>query len=99
MILDQMKLIFDDEYSRLYFDEANGYYVLWLMISHVMWYDIYIQLTSEEVSQFLNSDHSVSEVKFRHFANDVAISRPGLVGRNSSWDDRILLREDDRDSP
>ena len=68
MILDQMKLIFDDEYSRLYFDEAN-------------------------------SDHSISEVKFRHFANDVAISRPGLVGRNSSWDDRILLREDDRDSP
>ena len=32
MILENMKLIFDDEYSRLYFDEANRYYVLWLMI-------------------------------------------------------------------
>ena len=83
MILENMKLIFDDEYSRLYFDEANRYYVLWLMISHVMWYDIYIWLTNEEVSQFLNSDHSIDEVQFRHFANDVALSRPGLVGRNS----------------
>ena len=68
MILDQMKLIFDDEYSRLYFDEANGYYVLWLMISHVMWYDIYIQLTSEEVSikqfGYVERKQSLSSVCF-----------------------------------
>ena len=98
MILENMKLIFDDEYSRLYFDEANRYYVLWLMISHVMWYDIYIWLTNEEVSLFLNSDHSIDEVQFHHFANDVALSRPGLVGRNSIWDDRILVREENRPS-
>ena len=92
MILENMKLIFDDEYSRLYFDEANRYYVLWLMISHDIW------LTNEEVSLFLNSDHSIDEVQFRHFANDVALSRPGLVGRNSIWDDRILVREENRPS-
>ena len=87
-----MKLIFDDEYSKLYFDEENQYYVLWLMISHGMWYDVYIRLLKEEVTLFINSDNSLNEIQFRHFANDVALTRPGLVGKSTFWDERILPR-------
>jgi hypothetical protein len=92
--ISQMKIIFDDEYSRLYFDEVNNDYVLWLLISHVMWYDVYIRLLKEEVNLFIDSDHTFHEIQFRHFANDVALSRPGLVGKSTNWDDRILLREE-----
>ncbi len=93
MKMNELKLIFDDEYSRLYFDEVNQYYVLWLMITHVMWYDVYIRLIDEEVSQFLAKENTLDRVQFRHFANDVALSRPGLVGKSTTWDERILLRE------
>ncbi len=95
--ISKMKIIFSDEYSRLYFDEVNNEYVLWLLISHVMWYDVYIRLLEAEVKLFIDSDHTFHEIQFRHFANDVALSRPGLVGKYTPWDDRILLREEKTD--
>ncbi|HMV42563.1 MAG TPA: hypothetical protein PK079_15695 [Leptospiraceae bacterium] len=90
---ENLKLIYDDEYNKLYFDEVNQYYVLWLMISHVMWYDIYIRLIDEEVKKILKPDGEINEVEFRHFANDIALCRPGLVGRYTPWDERILYRK------
>jgi hypothetical protein len=94
-----LKLIFDDEYSRLYYDEANQYYVLWLMITHVMWYDVYIRLIQEETNVFLSKENILDTVQFRHFANDVALQRPGLVGKFTIWDDRILAREEKPNLP
>ncbi len=99
MKIKDLKLLFEDEYSRLYYDEANQYYVLWLMITHIMWYDVYIRLIDEETNLFLGEENKIKEVEFRHFANDVALTRPGLVGKSSIWDDRILLREEKPNIP
>lgn len=99
MKIKDLKLLFDDEYSRLYYDETNQYYVLWLLITHIMWYDVYIRLIEDETKLFLKEENKIDEVQFRHFANDVALTRPGLVGKSTIWDDRILLREEKPNFP
>jgi hypothetical protein len=91
---DGLKLIVDEEYEKLYLDEVKQCYVLWLIISHVMWYDIFILLEEKEVKNFLDEDGKVNLANFKHFANYVALHRPGLFGKTTPWDERILFREE-----
>lgn len=90
-----LTLVLDLEYDLLFFDSEKNRYYLYLLITHICWYEIILELDENDVFQFM-SDGKLDQEKFRKFASAIAASRPGLTYMKNSYDSKILDRSDSR---
>lgn len=88
-----LSLVLDLEYDKLFFDSEKNRYYMYLLITHIAWYDVIIELDDSDTANFLR-DGQVDREKFRKFASETAVSRPGLTYRTNPYDSKILQRTD-----
>ena len=83
--------IVNHEDRKLFYDLEERIYILYLVLNHIMWYDVYINVIEEEANIFLGHDGSLNLSKFESFVSQIARFKPGL-GRQSPWEERVLPR-------
>lgn len=89
-----LSLVLDLEYDKLFFDSEKKKYYMYLLITHIAWYDVIIELDDSDTANFL-TEGRVDREKFRKFASETAVSRPGLTYRTNPYDSKILHRTDE----